>query len=55
MSLGLKVVIERMLDSKYANRPSAAKILKFATLKMIAKRDKTQPRIDYTVSIFQII
>ncbi|XP_018569621.1 membrane-associated tyrosine- and threonine-specific cdc2-inhibitory kinase isoform X2 [Anoplophora glabripennis] len=47
VSLGLKIVIERMLDSKYANRPSAAKILKFATLKIIAKRDKTQPRIDY--------
>ncbi|CAG9816475.1 unnamed protein product [Phaedon cochleariae] len=47
VSLGFKVVIERMLKPEYTSRPSAEKILKYSSLKAIEKRDKKSTRVDY--------
>ncbi|XP_057665899.1 membrane-associated tyrosine- and threonine-specific cdc2-inhibitory kinase [Diorhabda carinulata] len=47
VSLGFKVIIERMLKPEYEKRPSAEKILKFNTMKTIQKRDKKKPRNNY--------
>nr|CAI5847544.1 unnamed protein product [Callosobruchus analis] len=47
VSLGFKVIIERMLKPQHDQRPSAEKILKFSTMRTIEKRDRKSPRIDY--------
>ncbi|CAG9855478.1 unnamed protein product [Phyllotreta striolata] len=47
VTLGFKVIIEKMLKPEYEKRPSAEKILKFETLRLIEKRDKKKPRINY--------
>ncbi|CAH1961346.1 unnamed protein product [Acanthoscelides obtectus] len=50
VSLGFKVIIERMLKPQHEQRPSAEKILKFSTVKIVRNRDKKAPRIDYALS-----
>ncbi|KAJ8986300.1 hypothetical protein NQ317_010012 [Molorchus minor] len=47
VSLGFKVIIERMLNPQHDLRPSAEKLLKYKSLKVVDKRDKKYPRTDY--------
>ncbi|KAJ8938299.1 hypothetical protein NQ318_020358 [Aromia moschata] len=50
VSLGFKVIIERMLNPEYELRPSAEKLLKYNSMKAIEKRDKKCARMDYAIS-----
>ncbi|XP_030756280.1 membrane-associated tyrosine- and threonine-specific cdc2-inhibitory kinase [Sitophilus oryzae] len=47
VTLGLKVIIERMIANDYQKRPSAEKILSYSSLKDVAKRDNKYPRTDF--------
>ncbi|XP_076262203.1 protein kinase, membrane associated tyrosine/threonine 1 isoform X2 [Rhynchophorus ferrugineus] len=47
VSLGLKVIVERMIVKEYRNRPTTEKILSYNDLRDLAKRDLKYPRTDF--------
>ncbi|XP_060537399.1 membrane-associated tyrosine- and threonine-specific cdc2-inhibitory kinase wee-1.3 [Cylas formicarius] len=49
VSLELRMIILKMTDSDYKNRPTAAKILSFATVKDIEKRDGNLSRTNFAI------
>lgn len=47
VSLGLKILVERMISNEYKKRPAANKMLAYHSLKSITKRDAKFPRVDF--------